>query len=423
MGRIIERHLLELMTPVSDARAHNINTLREVAQAFNGQDYDRALALLESLEAESADGLPTPGHLAEVAVQSLDAWYSKEGVRNGNIRIIQRDVPRSVRKLTPDLEALARKGRAHRSIGSLLRRNPQHLVAGAGAYMVSAIVAALAAHRDATFESVLDELLPEQQVSQPVQAPVAKSAEAPVAKQPVGKAPQDATSTEANDETTSDTKRYKAIVETRFLAGVKELQHWVGESHPVTGTGLPKRADIKDVAATIGITAEGVAKKQEPEPAPASDTDLSIAAQPQPTRYVQSAQAIPEVMAFLAALQECGVIEVGSTKVQPGAGDQDFGFENVDQLDAAEQLVATYVRETLTYATQGDSAAQTAKFALDAADSETPASADAEEILIPRLRQLEAMELIEIDDGILTIPAPLATAVRNGLEQASQYTA
>ena len=206
------------------------------------------------------------------------------------------------------------------------------------------------------------------------------------------------------------------------MAGVKELQHWVGESHPVTGTGLPKRADIKNVAATIGITAEGVAKKQDPEPAPASDTDLSIAAQPQPTRYVQSAQAIPEVMAFLAALQECGVIEVGSTKVQPGAAAQAFGFENVDPLDAAEQLVATYVRETLTYATQGDAAAQTAKFVLDAAASDTPAVADDAEILIPRLRQLEAMELIDIVDGVVRIPAPLAAAVRSGVEQASQHT-
>lgn len=412
------------MTPVSDARAHNMNTLREVAQAFNGQDHDRALALLESLDADSVDGLPTSGHVAEVAVQSLDAWYSKDGMRNGNVRIIQRDVPRSVRKLTPDLEALARKGRAHRSIDSLLRRNPQHLVAGAGAYMVSATVAALADQRDATFESVLDELLPEQQVSKLVSAPtsVAKPAKTSATETTVATSQQNATATEANDETTSSADRYTAIVETRFMAGVKELQHWVGESHPVTGTGLPKRADIKDVAATIGITAEGVAKKQDPEPAPASDTDLSIAAQPQPTRYVQSAQAIPEVMAFLAALQECGVIEVGSTKVQPGAGAQDFGFENIDQLDAAEQLVATYVRETLTYATQGDAAAQTAKFVLDAAASDTPAVADDAEILIPRLRQLEAMELIDIVDGVVRIPAPLAAAVRSGVEQASQRT-
>src|SRR5699024_325425 len=152
------------MTPVSDARAHNMNTLREVARAFNGQDHDRALALLESLDADSVDGLPTSGHVAEVAVQSLDAWYSKDGLRNGNVRIIKRDVPRSLRKLTHSLEALPRRGPTHRSIDSLLPRHPQHLFPGSGAYIVIATVAASAAHRDATIESVLDELLPEHQV-------------------------------------------------------------------------------------------------------------------------------------------------------------------------------------------------------------------------------------------------------------------
>src|SRR5699024_5508621 len=109
-------------------------------------------------------------------------------------------------------------------------------------------------------------------------------------------------------------------------------------------------------------------------------------------------------------------------KVQPGAGAQDFGFENVDQLDDAEQLVATYGCETLTYATQGDAAAQIAKFVLDAEESNTPAVADDAEILVARLSELEAMELIDIVDGVVRIPAPLAAAVRSGVEQASQHT-
>src|SRR5699024_11428142 len=101
---------------------------------------------------------------------------------------------------------------------------------------------------------VLDELLPEQQVSEPVPAPtpVAKPAKPSATETTVATSQQNATATETNDETTSSADRYTAIVETRFMAGVKELQHWVGESHPVTGTGLPKRADIKNVAATIG---------------------------------------------------------------------------------------------------------------------------------------------------------------------------
>src|SRR5699024_3920975 len=105
-----------------------------------------------------------------------------------------------------------------------------------------------------------------------------------------------------------------------------------------------------------------------------------------------------------------------------GDGAQDFGYENVDPLDADEQLVATYVRETLTYATQGDAAAQTTKFVRDAAASDTPAVADDAAILVPRLRRLEAMELIDIVDGVVRIPAPLAASVRSGVKQASQHT-
>src|SRR5699024_9309970 len=212
------------------------------------------------------------GHVAEVAVQSLDAWYSKDGMRNGNVRIIQRDVPRSVRKLTPDLEALARKGRAHRSIDSLLRRNPQHLVAGAGAYMVSATVAALADQRDATFESVLDELLPEQQVSEPVPAPtpVAKPAKTSATETTVATSQQHATATETTDRTTTSAERNTAVDRTRCMAAVKELQQWGGKARLLSGSLRPNPADIKNIAATIGITGASVDKKQDPKPAPAA---------------------------------------------------------------------------------------------------------------------------------------------------------
>src|SRR5699024_5424872 len=116
------------------------------------------------------------------------------------------------------------------------------------------------------------------------------------------------------------------------------------------------------------------------------------------------------------ALQAFELIEVLSTKVQPGARAQTFGFEDFDQLAAAEELVAVYVRETLTYATEGDAAARTAQFALRN-------GTDVDETLIPRLRQLESMDLIEIQNGSVVIPAPLSAAVGNGLEQAAQHTA
>ncbi|WP_022869951.1 hypothetical protein [Yaniella halotolerans] len=429
MARAIERHNLELMTPVSDERARTINTLRDISQALDAQQHDKAVEILGRIGPEAEEGLPSAGHVTGVAMESLDAWYASGALQNGSARVSQREAPRSVRKITPDVEALARKGRAYRSIGSLLRRNPESAVVGAGAYMVAAAVAALAEHREASFDDVLNELLPAQQVAEapaakPAAEPAAESAvkqapakEAPAAQpKPAAKTQEKAADTAAPADDQTDVRgRYTAIVETRFMAGVKEFQQWMGDSHPVTGTGLPKRADIQDVAATIGIEAEGVAKKQDPAEAPASDTDLNVVAGTQPTRYVQSAQALPELMAFLEALQEFQLIEVLSTKVQPGARAQAFGFEDFEQLDAAEELVATYVRATLTYATEGDAAARTAQFALG--------NGDVDETLIPRLRQLEAMDLIAIQDGTVVIPAPLNAAVRNGLEQAAQHSA
>lgn len=430
MARAIERHNLELMTPVSDERARTINTLRDISQALDAQQHDKAVEILGNIGPEAAEGIPSAGHVTGVAMESLDAWYANGALQTGSARVSQREAPRSVRNITPDVEALARKGRAYRSIGSLLRRNPESAVVGASAYMVAAAVAAMAEHRQASFDDVLNELLPAQKVADaPAAKPAAEPAEEPAAKnapakeapaeQPkaAAKAEDKGVNTAAASGDQNDPKsRYTAIVETRFMAGVKEFQQWMGDSHPVTGTGLPKRADIQDVAATIGIEAEGVAKKQDPAEASASDSDLSVPAGTQPTRYVQSAQAIPELMAFLEALQASELIAVLSTKVQPGARAQTFGFEDFDQVAAAEELVADYVRETLTYATEGDAAARTAQFALGN-------GTDVDETLIPRLRQLESMDLIEIQNGSVVIPAPLSAAVGNGLEQAAQHTA
>lgn len=410
--------LLGVDTPVSDERARTINTLREIAQALNSEQQAQAAEILETVGPEPENGRPSAAQLSGVALYSLDTWYAAEQLHNGIVRVPQRDTPRSIRNLTPAIEALAGKGRALRSADSLLQRNPAHDVAGAGAYMVAAALTAVAARRETTFEDVLDELLPAQEVSEPVTPAQPAAPAAPAAQEPA--APKDVVDvvdeTAAPAEASQDDPkaRYTAIVETRFMAGIKEFAQWMGESHPVTGTGLPKRADIKDVAATIGIDAEGVAKKPDPVEPAASDLDLNVPAESQPTRFATSAQAIPELMAFWNTLQEAEVVEVLSTKIQPGANTLEFGFEDFDKLDAAEQLVATYVHQTLTHDADDAAATTTAQFLLDPAAVE-----DTDAILIPRLRQLEALDLVDIVDGKPAIAAPLRTAVVKGATAAA----
>ena len=403
---------------MSEERARTINTLREIAQALESDQSAQAVEILGTVGPEAENGRPSAAQLSYVALQSLDDWYAKHGL-NGRVRVAQRDVPRPIRNITPAIEALAAKGRALRSTPSLLQRNPAQAVAGASAFVVTAALRALAEKQDTDFDALLNEVLPEQEVSEPPapvapaepEAPAPAVAEAPAAAdEVVDVVDETAEQPEANAD--DPQVRYTAILETRFMAGVKEFAQWMGDGHAVTGTGLPKRADIKDVAATIGIDAEGVAKKPEEAEPVASDLDLNVAAEPQPTRYATSAQAIPELMAFWTTLQETGQAQVSSTKIQPGAKAAAFEFEDTQQLDAAEHLVATYVAQTLTYDADETAAQQTAQFILNA-DS-------ADGVLIPRLRQLEAMDLLEIVDGKPAIPAALQPAVTQGAAQVAK---
>ncbi|WP_344987120.1 hypothetical protein [Enteractinococcus fodinae] len=393
--------------------------MREIALALHGDQPAQAEEILDGIGPEANNGRPSAAQLSVVAMESLDAWYAQNQLQNGAVRLIQRDVPRSMRDVTTAVDVLASKGRALRSAASLLQRNPEPTVAGATAYLVTAALATVATQRGDSFDETLDALLPEQEVSEP-----ATPSEPETASEPAQAAPAAATEevVEVVDETadTSESSadgpqaRYTAIVETQFMAGVKEFFQWMGESHAVTGTGLPKRADIKDVAATVGIDAEGVAKKPADEESVASDLDLTVPAAPRSTRYVTSAQAIPELMAFWTALQETELVEVTSTKIQPGKNAQPFGFEDFDQLDAAEELVATYVYQTLTLDADDDAAAQTAAFIKDSGSID-----DTSSVLIPRLRQLESVGLLDVVDGSVEIPAPLRPAVTEGAARVS----
>lgn len=114
--------------------------------------------------------------------------------------------------------------------------------------------------------------------------------------------------------------RYAAVAATPLITGIAKLLEWMGKSKPVTGTGMPKRADIRTVAAMIGIDAEGVATSPPVDFTDESmwDLDLSKPAPEKPTRYVQSAKDIGEVRAWWAALEIHDGIELSSTRVMPG---------------------------------------------------------------------------------------------------------
>src|SRR5690625_1541794 len=106
-------------------------------------------------------------------------------------------------------------------------------------------------------------------------------------------------------------------------------------------------------------------------------------------------------------------MQVNAAKIITAKHSPTSGLEDSDHLVAAEKHVATYVHNTLTVDADDEAAAATAACILN------PASAD-QTVLIPRLRQLEAVGLVDIDDGKPVVAAPLRAAVHDG---ASRVTA
>lgn len=165
MARAVERHNMQLVTPVGDDHARAVNTLREIVQAL-AQDQDaRVQYLLSTIGPESTPHRPSAGHVTGVALDSLDKWYTDDSFR----AVLQRaTVPKwnaKTQTVAQDLQALARKRRAYASHNSLILNHGGFQLLRASVYLVSATVTALADYSQAPYLTVLDEILPRQEVS------------------------------------------------------------------------------------------------------------------------------------------------------------------------------------------------------------------------------------------------------------------
>lgn len=518
MSRAIERRNMELVTPVGQARTLTVNVLREFVMAFTGDDPRKSDRILARLRPDPTQQQPSFSHLMGVALESLDGWYVDQALGKALTRVSFTDVPSEVRRAVSDVAALARKGRAFRSIERLLLEHNGAIVATAGAYVLAATVAAVAAHRQQPVRPVLDELLPGegantgfgsgaafgasavQQVSsldhlgdfedwllEHEDVAIGTPEDIEVFETIVDSAalwqldPFDADDFEALvdmvlqleesavlawslavlhdyvhfrlegddaqaweaaheliNEVAGDTAnlppelqtlldglgdisaedRYAAVVATPLITGVAKLVEWLGTSQPVTGTGMPKRADIEQVAAMLGIDAQGVAKLPPLEIADSTllALDLSKPAPPQPTLQVQSAKDIEALRAWWTALEIHRGIEFTSTRVLPGPMFETLAKPQLEDLEPLEMFLVSYIREYLLGETErpfGNIAVEhTIAQLLRLADvtegsSEEPFAA----FSIRHLRNFESMGLLEIRDSRLCIPEPLRPAV------------
>lgn len=524
IGNAIERRNMELVTPVGDARAVTINTLREFVHAYSGgQDMIPCMDLiLAELESYPTKTRPNFSHLIGVALETLDAWYTDGALRPALGQVPVEHVTHDIAAFIPTLDALALKGRAFRSLDSLLTKQPGDVVAEAGVYLIAAGVVTVAARRGQPVETILDDMLPAKEVSldydpqsefdDSVQSEIddhlfefeewlaAYAEEAGTDPSniymfevignvafSVGLEPSepenfaalvgmvldwsdvedvalglsvlhdyvhlrmerddDVEPWEEPHELVSKTadeifelppefeaamrelgdipeeERLEAVVATPLISGVAKLMQWMGDSKPITATGVPKRADIAAVAAMIGIAAKGVAKLQPPE-----DTvgdleyyfDLTQPARPQPTRQVQSASDISELLAWWTSMQAQSLIEISSTRVRPSSGVRYLLTPEPKNLSAAEMFIEGYIREYFLAETENRpfghvGAARTlqllfasiARVNTSAEIHESSQTFDFDFSVAQHLRSLESMGIIELHNGEPYVPRGL----------------
>lgn len=124
LNRAVERHNMARFTPVGPARDHAVVALRRVIEAITDGDTTRAAAVLDAMQPESPDNtVATVAASIGVALGLLDDWLSSRDPHAPDDLGPQMRLPVGHwfgERAATDILALARKGRAFRSVGTLI---------------------------------------------------------------------------------------------------------------------------------------------------------------------------------------------------------------------------------------------------------------------------------------------------------------
>ena len=152
MNRAVERHNMARFTPVGQARDLAVATLRLAVEAIADGDTVLAAAVLNQVAAESPDNsAATVASCIGVALGLLDDWLSGGDPRAPNDLAQRAKLPTGHwvgERAANDILALADKGRAFRSLDTLItRQGGEHVLYGS-ALTLAATLQAWAAHTD-----------------------------------------------------------------------------------------------------------------------------------------------------------------------------------------------------------------------------------------------------------------------------------
>lgn len=186
MGRAVERHNMELHTPIGNERARTINTLREIALALYQGQTAAVQHIFDSIGAHPTTLRPSSGHLTGIGMETLDSLYTDKTLRSALGVVRLPTLSPITKSAAQEIQDLAAKGQAFNSLDELMLNHGSLEIARAGAYLIAATVATIAEYSKAEFSAVLHELIPEEDiVGEPVQGSAfgAAAADQTVAKQ------------------------------------------------------------------------------------------------------------------------------------------------------------------------------------------------------------------------------------------------
>ena len=145
LDRAVERRNMALFTPVGEARALSLTTLRLIAEAIEDGDPDLAGSILESVPPEAPAGKATVAACIGVALDVLDSWLAgKHGLAPVELAPRLRLPARHWvgERAATDVLSLAAKGRAFNSLHTLnVRQSGKHLLFGSALAVTAALQA------------------------------------------------------------------------------------------------------------------------------------------------------------------------------------------------------------------------------------------------------------------------------------------
>ena len=135
MNRAVERHNMTRFTPVGQARQLVVTTLRQVIEAVADSDTALAGSILAQVQPESPDNtVATVAGCIGLALSLLDDWLTGNDPHAPNTLAEQVHLPAGHwlgERAANDILVLARKGRAFRSLHTLItRQGGEHVLYG-----------------------------------------------------------------------------------------------------------------------------------------------------------------------------------------------------------------------------------------------------------------------------------------------------